>query len=167
VADSSARRLRYFKPSHGIYHERMKEMPSRKKADTHNGRGRLLMIDVTDLPGGRIEEFRDRIKIARRKFDRLDAFSADLFETEMAGSEFQAPVGKKARNIDWDAERKKQVDVCDRLLRNTFALIKDLMELVHLARDDKELLKLFSIEQSTQDETRARRPKSHIRKLSR
>lgn len=121
-------------------------MPSRNKANRRNDPDRLLMIDYTDLPNGRIEEFRDRIKIARRKFDRLDSFSVDLFEAYMNGGEFQA---NKSGEIDWDFERKKQVDVCNRLLRNTFDLIKDLMKLVHLARDDKELLRLYSIEQST------------------
>jgi hypothetical protein len=125
------------------------------------------MSDFGGFPGGRIEEFRDRIRIARRKFDRLDAFSGDQLEAELAGDDSEAMRLQNSSNIAWDTERKDHLKVFDRLSRDTFAVIRDLMKLIHLVRDDRTLLEIYSIEHSTQAETRSKRSKSDIRKLTR
>ncbi len=134
-------------------------MSPRKIAKVQPASNRALMSDYGEMPGCRTDEYRDMVKSARQKFDRLDAFSCDELEAMIS----DVHNGK----ADWDSERIAQLKALDRWAKSTFVVIGKLLELFHQVRDDKKLLEIVSLERSTRKVTRSKRPKSDIRKLSR
>ncbi|WP_342712893.1 hypothetical protein AAFG13_18215 [Bradyrhizobium sp. B124] len=97
-----------------------------------------LTSDFGELPGYFPDDYRDRVVAARRKFDVLDRLSS---------AELEASFDERAVQ-DWDAERAKQIKILNRWLRETKAVITELMKLFHDLRDSQSVLEEVLLEQS-------------------
>jgi hypothetical protein len=128
-------------------------MASRNQAKTQHADDITLISDIGELPGYNTDEYRDRVNSARRKFDRLIAFTSDEFEVS-----FEEHKGR----IDWEAKRNEKIKALDRWSRDTFGVIREL--LFHQLGDDKTLLEVCSLDRSTKKETRSKRLRSERRK---
>jgi hypothetical protein len=69
-----------------------------------------LMSDYGELPEYNVDEYADRLTVARRKFDRLCRFSLDEHEA----------FHSKLMKADWEAEKKRSAKALNRWQRETF-----------------------------------------------
>jgi hypothetical protein len=116
-------------------------MSARKKTSTQGNMDRVrLMSDHGELPGYNVDDYADRLTVARRKFDRLCRFSLDEHETSFESG---------GKQLDWGAERKRRREVLDRWLRDTYAVMGELLKLFHQVRNDQTVLEVFSLEHSS------------------
>ena len=70
-------------------------MSPRKKAKTQHADKLVLMSDFGQLPACRTDEYRDQVKSARLKFDRLDAFSCEELEALVTDERSAISIGKR------------------------------------------------------------------------
>jgi hypothetical protein len=123
-------------------------MSARKQINTQKNADRTtLMSDYGELPGYNVDDYADRLNAARRKFDRLCKFSFD---------EHEASFEDGGERIDWDLERKKKGKALDRWLKDTYAVLGELLKLFHQLRDDQEVLDIFSLEKSSRRNTNSK-----------
>jgi hypothetical protein len=113
-------------------------MSARKQIDTQKNMD--LMSDYGKLPGYHVDYYADRLTVARRKFDRLCEFSFN---------EHEASFEDDGDQIDWDLEKKKMGAALDRWLRETYAVMRELLKLFHQLRDDQTTLDVWLLEQSS------------------
>jgi hypothetical protein len=132
------------------------QMSSRKTKIRKQKRPELLSDDG-QLPGYRVEDFVDILKLARRKFDKLCEFSWD--ELEDGTSDDQDC------EIDWVAKREKAIKKLDRWSCLSFAALHELFKLIHDVRDTQELLQVCSVDHAAKEQVRSKRSKSELRKL--
>jgi len=93
----------------------------------------IMLSDMGELPAYYVDEFRDLVCEARRRFDRLDRFSDDQLEEVFTSDR---------KVVDWTAERAKAIKALDRYSREAFQIISKLTELIHSVRDSKSLIEL-------------------------
>jgi hypothetical protein len=133
-------------------------MSARKQINTQKNADRTILIsDYGELPGDNVDEYVDRLTAARRKFDRLWEFSLD---------EHEALIESGGERIDWDLERKKTGQALDRWLRDTSAVMGELLKLFFQLRGDKAVLDVVSLEQSSRREINSKvRGRARRRKI--
>jgi hypothetical protein len=107
-----------------------------------------LMSEYGELPEYNVDEYADRLTVARRKFDRLCRFSLDEHEESFDDE----------ATIDWEVEKKRRGQVLNQWQRETFGVMAELLRLIHQVRCDQTVLDVFLLERST-DKVAHRRSK--------
>jgi hypothetical protein len=100
-----------------------------------------LMSDYGEFPEYNVDEYADRLAVARRKFDRLCRFSLDEHEA----SSFEAD----EKSIDWESEKRRRAEVLDRWRRETFGVMSELLSLLHQVRHDETVLEVYLLERTS------------------
>jgi hypothetical protein len=117
-------------------------MSARKQINIQENKDRIALTpDNGELPEYDIDEYADRLTVARRKFDRLCRFSLDEHEASSFENDDDP--------IDWEAEKKRRGEVLNRWQRETFAVLRELLKLLHEVRNDETVLDIFLLERST------------------
>jgi hypothetical protein len=124
-------------------------MSARKQINTQkkNPDRSPLISDYGELPGYNVDDYADHLTAARRKFDRLCKFSFD---------ENEAIFESSGERIDWDLERKKKREALVRWLRDTSAVLGELLKLFYQLRDDQTVLDVVTLEQSSRRKTNSK-----------
>ncbi|MEH2565593.1 hypothetical protein V1289_005220 [Bradyrhizobium sp. AZCC 2289] len=117
-------------------------MSARKKIDIQENKSRVaLLSDYGELPEYNVDEYADRLTVARRKFDRLCRFSLGEHEASSLESDDDP--------ISWRMEGKRREEILDRWQKETFAVLTELLNLLHEVRHDATVLDIFLLERST------------------